>query len=254
MNVSDSKQLIAADLETLALLLNTYGIGKNINVVYDASANCKNDSTDDFYKYSLEELNFDISSMSHTIPTEAILLTVSISLHIEGRYIDKASLFNPLNNLQVDIICRGSKNEINDLVSAWHLDRHEAINQGGIEEGENKFFHPMYHLTFGGKNMWAFGMDNFGSSLIYPSPRLVHLPLDAALAIDFVIRNFIPLEERFGLMNDNEYKRIISNSQLRIWRPFLQGMLEHWNYLDPYLNKEGANTNTTLYLPNLVLQ
>jgi hypothetical protein len=251
VNVNDTKQTIASDLETLALLLNQHGIGKNIDVVYGASEQCKSYSTEQFYKYTLNDLNFDIQNMSHTIPTEADLLTVSLSLEIEGGYINDTILSNPLNHLQLDIICRGSKTDFNDLISAWHLDRHEARNAYETQEGANKFFHPMYHFTFGGKNMWSFGMDNYGAALIFPSPRIVHFPLDGVLGIDFVIRNFIPLVQHHELTNNTEYKRIVHNSQVRIWRPFLQGIMEHWNYLQPYQEIEGNNTNALLYLPSL---
>ena len=245
MNVlPDSKDSIASDLENLARLLVEFGICNDTTSVNNAASQCSLRSNNQFWKYSIDDLAFDIDGMSHIIPSNASFMRILFSIELQGRYYELNSICNPLVSVELNIELVGSSKDIDDVYAAWHFDKHQ-LQQG---DGPNKFIHPEFHFTFGGRRMWEKPYD-YGASLILPSPRFTHPPLDGILGIDFVIQNYLNSSVHQKLTQSQEYRKILNNSQYRMWRPYHCAIANHWNGFD---NAQDDSISSTFLLPNLI--
>jgi hypothetical protein len=71
--------------------------------------------------------------------------------------------------------------------------------------------------------------NDFGNSLILPSPRFCYPPMDAVLGINFIIRNYLHKTKIEKLVRDPEYYQILKRSQERLWKPFFCSLYSYWN-------------------------
>lgn len=244
--LADNKNSIYSDLESLAYLLVSNGICKDPSPIYTAAARCLSSSDNNFWQYKIEDLVFEIGQMGHSIPRGACLIKAIFSINLKGRYYNIKSICNPLTDIELNLELIGSSSDTktqDDLYSAWHFDRHQFD-----DNNVTKFIHPEFHFTFGGRRMWDKTLD-YGSSLILPSPRFTHPPLDGILGIDFVIQNYLENSVHIKLTQSQEYRRILYNSQCRMWRPYHCAIANHWKDFDNSLD----NTISTMsLLPNLI--
>jgi len=223
--LSNNKYSIASDLVEFAELLNSYKLISDSKSLYDASEKVRTGSNKDTWEYECNNIKFSIEgSVAGAIPSNIELLEVIFNIKIEGTYFDGKVLSNPLTKLEFDLELEGYDAKPAIFYASWHLDKH--IHKTG--DNASTYCHPEYHLTFGGHKMEEKG-DIFGDSLILPSPRIFHPPMDAILGIDFILHNYFPLLERKNLMTDSKYKEIISNSQHRLWKPYYTSIASAWN-------------------------
>jgi len=109
---------------------------------------------------------------------------------------------------------------------SWHLDKH--IRNYDNDDGRGKgFIHPEYHFNMGGFVLTKSNDFNFGNVLLTNTPRICHPPLDIILSIDFVLKNFYGVRVK-NLTDSNQYKKIISTSKQRLWRPYFICVANHW--------------------------
>lgn len=131
---------------------------------------------------------------------------------------------DPLHELNLDLLVWGEDEE-RDLLSAWHLDRHISN-----EEDEIYVDHPLYHFQFGGRRMWE-EVQDYGEVLVPEPPRIAFPPMDAILAVNFVLANYFGDEWR-GLIDleegDDEYRELVVDAQKRLWRPYSQALSSAW--------------------------
>lgn len=71
-----------------------------------------------------------------------------------------------------------------------------------------------------------------GQHLLLDSPRIAHPPLDATLAIDFVVSNYMPSLWWDLRLNSPGYEPLIERAQALYWRPYAQGATERWSTED----------------------
>ena len=86
-------------------------------------------------------------------------------------------------------------------------------------------------MTYGGNRLEGRGVDNFGASLILPSPRIAYPPMDVILGIDFILQNYFPLDKISKLLDESKYREIVFNSQQRLWKPYYISLSSVWNTL-----------------------
>lgn len=226
--MAESKS-IGYDLLALAALLRRYGLCKDTTPLETAGQSCISKSKGNRWLYNLEKIVFQADYASGCIPGKPQDVQVSLSLSICGILADDDTLINPLEKLEFNFEIEGLyENEktqnIDNLFGAWHLDKH--ITAPG--NTAPTFSHPLYHLAYGGYKMEAKASE-FGIALIMPAPRLLYPPMDAALGIDFLLQNYVEQKNIAKLIRDPEYKRIMQNSQNRLWRPFFCSIYSHWN-------------------------
>lgn len=246
--MKESKNIITQDLQEIYKFLIKYGFCKDPKPLADAIGRCMSNSTSDYYDYRISNLEIEVlDTIEGSIPNSVLVKKIIFSISIRGTYSNDKYLYNPIlqesskkqyENFEYgfNIEVHGQK-KIGDVVSnyfaSWHLDKH--IEKDG--DGNNKFYHPQYHLTFGGSKMEKF-RDNCGDALILPTPRIAHPPMDAILGIDFIIQNYVQIDYHKKMTRDPDYKRLLKKSQKRLWRPYYAAISEHWDKSYSIIDKD----------------
>ncbi|WP_353122421.1 hypothetical protein [Dysgonomonas capnocytophagoides] len=185
-----------------------------------------------FWGYNLQKLVFNnIETPRGTMPNNVKSLQIVLSVEIHERGLNGTDCFNPIiidktkgaqknYNFSMEIFGYSDQNKV---LSHWHLDFDSSSN--------NEYIHPDFHLTFGGNAMKSDGDDEnqvFGKVLLIPSPRLPHPPMDAILGIDFIIKNFVKKDIANAITCNPQYRKLIRQSQERLWRPYMLSITKHW--------------------------
>ncbi|HHF2981646.1 TPA: hypothetical protein ACPJ0L_002578 [Vibrio alginolyticus] len=148
-----------------------------------------------------------------------IIMTIDISVKDKFCFEDVVKIIVNLEyeTLHVDDarLCRG----------AWHFDYHVDMDGTGEEE-QYRYIHPHYHVHHGGKKVKK--LDSYGDMIVLKSPRLMHHPLDAFLAIDLILSNFLDLTIWKQLRANTQYKLALKESQLNWWKPYYEKLGNYW--------------------------
>lgn len=215
---------VAYDLNSLADTLVKYSTVKDAKPLYDAASKLYALRSDEQYQYECNNLVFSYDGqISGTIPLGVKYLEIILNIEFGGIVVKDNKFGSPVSNLQFDLELHGMDDNTDQYYCAWHLDKH--IKQ--VDDGPNKYVHPDYHLTFGGNKMEGKG-NIFGQCLIVPMPRLAHPPMDAILGIDFIIHNFLPIEQKSSLLLDPAYIQVVRNSHIRLWKPYYCAISSAW--------------------------
>lgn len=156
------------------------------------------------------------------LPQGTVIKTLSISAVIIGKFSRVDYAEDPFVHLEFNLVIKGDLKG-QEMIASWHLDRH-LENSSDNQPNE---LHPIYHMQYGGKKL-KLPNDNYGTHLVLETPRLLHLPLDGILGVDFVIGNFLG-EQRKVLCTKKPYWKCIKDSQDSIWRPFIHALANRWN-------------------------
>ena len=223
---------IASKLVQMGTILNDSGIllddGKS--AFESAADQCRNNyfvidghkPNANSWGYSLNRILVRASrdKMRHVNPDGASDITIEYSVSVVGNAQNFEKLCDPLESLSFNIVinAKNSKNQDTKYRCCWHLDR----NIEGDESPQDA--HPHYHFHFGGNNMnFNDGTRNYGSTLFLDSPRIAHMPLDAILATDFVLSNFVSNQWKdltHKKTGNPQYQNIIKFAQQQIWKPY----------------------------------
>ncbi|GCC53216.1 hypothetical protein SanaruYs_34590 [Chryseotalea sanaruensis] len=226
----DRSKEIATDLIRLATVLRTYPVCSDPYPLDAAGNYCLSNSNRPHWSYKVGKISFDADLVNGRIPFRCTDIKVSLSIEISGsRDEQNETTINPLNSLQFDIeiegrVSPGEENDPIDLFSSWHLDRHIY----SLKDNAPNYSHPLYHLAFGGVKMEPMEKD-YGRSIILPAPRIIHPPMDAVLGIDFILQNYKNKHSIKKVIEDSDYRKIVKNSQARLWKPFFESIYSHWN-------------------------
>jgi len=226
----DRSKEIGIDLINLAGVLRKYPVCSDPHPLDAAGSYCLSKSRQPNWSYKVGKITFDADLVTGRIPFDCTDIKVSLSIEISGNKDEQnGRIINPLNSLQFDIEIEGKVSPEEDgdpidLFSSWHLDRHIY----GPNDNVPSYSHPLYHLAFGGIKMEPM-QNEYGKSIILPAPRIVHPPMDAVLGIDFILQNYKNKVAIKELIGDSDYRRIVSNSQKRLWKPFFESIYSHWN-------------------------
>lgn len=216
---------IASDLRRLSEILNDNRILTSSGILDQAASQCagklKKADEEFLWSYEIDNLEFILVSndcLRHCLPIKASEVYVSVSANIAGICSNDTSTEDPLSSLGIKIVVFGLDRSGVVIKNSWHLDRHPQKNP-------SVFIHPLYHFQYGGRVLDD--IKNHGEHLILETPRIPHFPLDGILAIDFVLSNYYG-ELWSNLKEEPEYKRIIENSQKRLWRPYCIAAASRW--------------------------
>jgi hypothetical protein len=211
------RQRMSADLLTLSNVLQKSAASVVVNAdVLKSSANGVARGQSSSWSYQVDGLNLRIDVPQNTIPSTCRgTLTATINLELKG-VLDCEDNADMLTWLIMELEIRS---DTEGHVCAWHFDRH-------IEGGDPTEAHPLFHFQHGGHAMKPHA-DNLGLSLLLPAPRLPFPPMDAALAIDFILSNFSG-QCWSQLRSQPEYCRLIRDAQALYWKPYVNRLSEWW--------------------------
>tara|TARA_B110000285_G_scaffold48687_1_gene55129 strand:- start:3733 stop:4524 length:792 start_codon:yes stop_codon:yes gene_type:complete len=190
----------------------------------------------DFWKLNAKLIFKNINKNDLNIPDEIlenvneIILEMKISLTEKGY--ELGSICDSIdqsdkNMYGVQLITYGkTTKDVTNYKMSWHLDKHIRSQNEDDARGKG-FIHPEYHFNMGGFALTKESDFNFGSVLLIDTPRIMHPPLDIILSIDFVLKNFYGIRVK-NLTDSNQYKKIISKSKDRLWRPYFISLANSW--------------------------
>lgn len=217
---------LAEDLATLADLLEARGICADITPLTAAVGQMGNFGQQT-WSYEVSGLLFPLRQADNpSLPVRVVDLSCRLNLRVSGAVPEdpNSALGDPFSALSVDLIIRGKTMSGKPTAVAWHFDRHI----GNVSAAAAA--HPIYHWQCGGNQARQFarelGTDDLLPVLLLDSPRIAHPPLDAVLAVDFVLSNFVPSEWR-PMHQLPQYRSVLMRSQRHFWRPYAAG-LRRW--------------------------
>lgn len=221
---------IALELQEFANILLGEGICADPSPLSFASNSCRG-LTGDRWGYSFSGLTLFVGDGVKCIPTPISDFVCRLDVKVEGVCGEAPPQSDPLREHQVEIELKApnkAKPAI-PFLQAWHFDRHPG---NCSPPSGPKPAHPRYHFSFGGNrikaHLLAIGMPYFEGLLLLNSPRLTHPPLDGVLAVDFVLSHFAGPKWRI-LSQQPAYRRIVSNSQELLWKPYALALNAHWS-------------------------
>jgi hypothetical protein len=129
--------------------------------------------------------------------------------------------------------------DVHQLRTAWHVDTHVHLQQRDI--------HPRFHFQFGGERLDKID-ESIRAILIPEAPRLPILPMDAVLAVDFVLSHYFGALWRELRDSEPRYRRLIRGATLRYWTEYFAQVTAFM--ADPE-NASSTHPATKL-LPNLI--
>lgn len=217
----DDKQTLSNDLNKFAMILSESNLIQDCKPIYEA-ANRITHSNGDEWKYNCVNLKFNSisSKYSGSIPVNVDSFEILLNIEVCGKYIDQNNIVNPLTKLLFNLDIEGFDDNLEELYSSLHLDRHDYITA-------DNFVHPSYHFTFGGNNLESKG-DVFKGILVLSTPRIQHPPLDLILGIDFILQNYFMKSDIQNILDNSEYQEIIERAQYRLWRPYYASIYNRW--------------------------
>lgn len=207
----------------MASILERSAVCADVSPINSAKDYCRTNcpSGADSWGYEISKLLFRIDNQKHTQPKNILDLTLEMTVSLSGICHNDDYDADPLKCLAVDFVITGKRVGGGICYCSWHHDRHIE----GSEDEDPEFAHPNYHFQHGGNKMW--GGDDFGSAIVFESPRIAHPPLDGILAIDYVVSNFCGNKWR-KLLEDGEYVNLVKSVQKRLWRPYAISTASKW--------------------------
>ncbi len=184
------------------------------------------------WSYGINDLLFhNIIPPRKSLPKDLLDLACRLTANVRGYY-DIEDGEDPLSHVAIEITLEARSSDNRRLISSWHFDRHVAESDDALQEHPDQAAHPRYHFHFGGDRMASFaeqnGPDSFPHLLLMDGPRPAHPPLDAILAIDFVLANFLASHWR-SLRELVDYAEVVGSAQRRLWKPYADALPKHWS-------------------------
>lgn len=228
---------MANDLRVIAGVLRNSNLVRDPSPLFSAASTCTHANPGrDQWEYKCVGLLFVIdnehlSKYRNTMPGNLREIEIELNVHAGGRCRDRYSCEDPFDALEVDCKIETRIQGVS-YIGAWHLDR----NQGNADEASRHFVHPCYHFQFGGRRLPR--ELEYGQLLFIEPPRLAHPPLDAILAVDFILTNYFPDTWRELRLENQRYVRVITEAQHRCWRPYATIAASRWASEDPLWTAE----------------
>lgn len=213
------RKRISNELLSLNRILhqNRSGVFHNPEVLLASADQCKSCGPSNWH-YEVAELILNVLVPQNVLPQarhKSMVVTANIDLR--GEYDDDAEdCFTDLVfNIRVETANKES-------ICTWHFDRH-IHSAEGIDPKEA---HPLYHFQHGGHAMKEI-VGSLGKVLLLPAPRIAFPPLDATLAVDFLLSNFAGSAWQ-ELRNNHEYAKLLREAQERYWKPYIARLAAWW--------------------------
>jgi hypothetical protein len=242
------------ELHEIADILNRRKLTPNNGPLYSAAAQCKfrlqtasrgaPNADRKYWGFKIIDLQLNLEDQYHLRPRSAVMkdaigvLSVVIEEYVPNDAIEVGKSYELLRKMYVDFhldVFQEINGDKHDLRAAWHIDTHpyEGARTHGV--------HPKFHFQVGGDRFKEID-DKIRGVLLPEAPRLPCAPLDAILAIDFVLSHYC--SEQWDLLKDimPSYLRLRKNPMQRYWSPYFRTLAEGIDKLDSIPNGGNACT------------
>ena len=218
------RKLVALDLRFLADALLHHGICNDVGPIHSAAEQClRGDSAaPNEWAYEVTLLTFSVPALDGGLPAVLGQAKLQLSISARGYPPEIREDSDPFTALAVDlrVVALAPSGYAYETVSAaWHFDRHVGTDEDGRGPA-----HPLYHVQYGGNAMKSLDL---AETLLSDPPRLIYPPLDAILAVDLVLSNFLATEWH-RLREDGAYRRLTSNAYREFWAPWFATVSRIW--------------------------
>ncbi|MGC1782341.1 MAG: hypothetical protein WA708_07475 [Acidobacteriaceae bacterium] len=234
----------AEELFEIAHLLVDANLTPDAEPIRQAAAQCRSaiktagqgqpDAGRKYWGYDIAELQINLEEQRHLRPRSAIasgmsgMLTMTVQEYLPDSEGQIGNSYALLRQFNIDFYVDGVQvidNVDHPLRAAWHLDTHLYA------ETVTHAVHPRFHFQFGGERLAAIDQQIRGV-LMPEAPRIPCAPLDAILAVDFVLAQYCG--ERWNLLRDLEprYTRLRKNPMKRYWSPYFRTLADCIDNLD----------------------
>lgn len=214
------RKRMSSELLSLNRVLNQSksGVFHNPEVLLASANQCSKGEASKWH-YEVAELILNVSVPQNVLPqTSHKSMIVTANINIYGDCDDDAEDCLTGLEFNIDVSMANREN-----FCSWHFDRHITSEEGHDPEEA----HPLYHFQHGGHAMKEIA-GSLGKVLLLPAPRVAFPPLDATLAIDFLLSNFAGSAWQ-ELRNDPTYSRLLRDAQERCWKPYITRLAKWWD-------------------------
>ncbi len=217
--ITKERRRHSSNLRALGESLLTAAVCEDISPLESAAYQClKGSPTTPAWSYDVSLLTFRLSNLAGIRPMGASGMIATLSVSLTGRIRDASVDADPFSQLAIDLVLSGTEAK-HTVKAAWHFDRHIGQNETRSD------IHPLYHVQYGGRQM---KQAELGETLLCDAPRILHPPMDAVLAVDFVTSNFA-YPGWLALRQDPAYMRLMAASYRLFWQPWFYCMSSFWN-------------------------
>lgn len=228
------RQERADELYTIATLLESNSFTPDASPLRDAAGQCLSaprtaskdqpDAGRQYWGYEINDLRIKLEEQRHLRPRRGVMtnavgtLCVTVHEYLPDSSESVGNSFGLLRRLDADFFFDGYQ-ELDGvqqvLRQAWHIDTH--LHTGSVTHS----VHPRFHFQVGGDRLDDVDADIRGV-FMPETPRLPCAPLDAILAVDFVLSHYCGSD--WGVLRDIEprYGRLRRNPMQRYWSPYFR--------------------------------
>lgn len=234
----------AQELFDIAAILNDVGLTPDSGPILQAAAQCRSalktvrngepDAGRQYWGFEVADLRVNLEKQRHLRPRSAVMdqcsgvLSVVVQEFVPENEGAVGRSYDLLRQIYVDFhvdVFQEIDGVKHDLRAAWHVDTH--LYTGTPTHG----VHPRFHFQVGGERLDAID-ESIRGVFIPEAPRMPCAPLDAILAVDFVLAHYCG--EQWDLLKDivPSYLRLRKNPMQRYWSPYYRTLAEGIDSLD----------------------
>lgn len=216
------RQRIFSNLMSLVQILRNdrSGVVINPDTLLSAANQAIKDTKNMNWAYEVADLHLRVNTPQNVFPQGCggEWLNIYMNLNLRGQCNDE--LDDGLTDLVLEIRI---ETESKQNICSWHFDRH-IVDAKSMPPKEA---HPLYHFQHGGHAMNDLA-ESLGKTLLLPAPRLAFPPMDAVLAIDFILSNFAGNCWQ-KLRDETMYSKLLKEAQYKHWRPYIKRLASWWD-------------------------
>lgn len=243
----------ARELYEIANILDQQGLTPDAGPIRQAAYQCKNGLKNiggrDYWGFEIADLHINLDTQRHGHPYSAVVdgcvgvLSVRVEEYVPASEESVGHSFDLLRHAGVEFYFDTVHEQAGDVLplrAAWHLDTHEYTNDN--DHG----VHPRFHFHIGGHGLKE--IDNCIRGVLIPdAPRLPCAPLDAILAIDFVLSHYCG--RKWNEFKDilPDYGRLRRGPIQRYWLPYFRTIADSIDGLD----RDPGGGSGFVLLPNI---
>jgi hypothetical protein len=230
--LQDVRRVRAEELRSLAEILQSFDLAADVGPLHAAASEAlgafrrTSASAPDpgrwYWGYVIDGLQLQLDDQWKSIPKSSVFdsstLTISVQEYVPETVEHVAAGYLNLRiadvNFSITGLCEHSDG-VSTVQSAWHVDTH-------LHPEATTTSHPRHHFQFGGRRLEELD-EQIRAVWVPDTPRLLTLPMDGILGIDFVLSHYAGRGWN-EVQQDARYLALRRDASLRYWRPVVEAI------------------------------